>query len=100
MRALVLTIGLAAALLPFAGQANAQWKYADDHGVSKVTQYKLNVLTRYRDAAVWVGPIGVGKPGLSEEARQAKRRAEEYSRIGQSEARLWRYQHASPWAGR
>jgi hypothetical protein len=70
MRALVLTIGLAAALLALAGQANAQWKYAHDHGVSKVTQYKLNVPTRYRDAAVWIGPIGVGKPGLSEEARQ------------------------------
>ena len=96
MRAFVLTIAFGAALLLFVGPADAQWKYADDKGVTKVTQYKLDMPERYRDAAVWVGPIGIGKPALSEEARQAKRRAEEYSRIGQSEARLWRYQHASP----
>jgi hypothetical protein len=100
MKAFVLTIGLGAALLLFAGRADAQWKYADDKGVTKVTQYKLDMPARYRDAAVWVGPIGVGKPALSEEARQAKRRAEEYRRIGQSEARLFRYQHSGPAAGR
>ena len=96
MRAFVLTIGLGAALVLIAGRAEAQWKYADDKGVTKVTHYKLDMPERYRDAAVWVGPIGVGKPGLSEEARQAKWRADEYRRIGQSAARLWRYQHASP----
>jgi hypothetical protein len=96
MRAFMLGIGLGAALWLFAEPANAQWKYADDTGVTKVTQYKLNMPERYRDSAVWVGPIGVGRPGLSEEARQAKRRADEYTRIGQSQTRLWRYQHASP----
>ena len=96
MRAFMLGIGLGAALWLFAEPANAQWKYADDKGVTKVTQYKLNMPERYRDSAVWVGPIGVGRPGLSEEAPQAKRRADEYTRIGQSQTRLWRYQHASP----
>ena len=96
MRAFVLTIGLGAVLLLFAGRANAQWQYADDKGLTKVTQYKLDMPERYRDAAVWVGPTGVGKPALSEEARQAKRRAAEYHRIGESEARLLKYQHSVP----
>jgi hypothetical protein len=96
MKAFVLTIGLGTGLLFFAGRAEAQWKYADDKGVTQVTQYKLDMPERYRDAAIWVGPIGVGKPALSEEARQAKRRAEEYRRIGQSEARLLKYQSSGP----
>ena len=76
MRAFMLGIGLGAALWLFAEPANAQWKYADDKGVTKVTQYKLNMPERYRDSAVWVGPIGVGRPSKvrptnSPEARAA-----------------------------
>ena len=86
MRAFVLTVGLGAGLLLFAGRADAQWRYADDKGVTQVTQYKLGIPAQYRDAAVWVGPRGVGKPALSAEARQTKRRAEEYHRIGVANA--------------
>jgi hypothetical protein len=96
MRAFVLTIGLGAGLLLVAGRADGQWQYADDQGATKVTQYKLDMPERYRDAAIWVGPRGVGKPALSEEARQAKRRAAEYRRIGESNARLLKYQHSGP----
>ncbi len=96
MRAFVLTIGLGAGLLLVAERADGQWQYADDKGLTKVTQYKLDLPERYRDAAIWVGPRGVGKPALSEEARQAKRRAAEYRRIGESEARLLKHQHSGP----
>ncbi len=56
-------------------------------GVSKVTQYKLDVPAPYRDAAVWIGPIGIGKPALSEQ-RQVKQREDAYRRIGEAHARL------------
>jgi len=98
MRAFVLTIGLGASLLLLVGRADAQWQYADDKGVTKVTQYKLDIPERYRDAAVWVGSTGVGKPALSEDARQAKQREEEYRRIGQS-AGLLKYQRSGSAAG-
>jgi hypothetical protein len=88
MGAFVLVIGLGASLLLFAGRADAQWQYKDDKGVTKVTQYKLDIPGRYRDAAVWTGPTGVGKPALSEEQRQTKQREEEYHRIGEAEAKL------------
>jgi len=91
MRAFVLTIGLGASLLLFSGQADAQYMYTDDKGVSKVTQYKLDIPEPYRDAAVWVGPTGVGKPGLSEEARQTKQREDAYRRIGEADAGLAKY---------
>ena len=88
MRAFVLTIGLGASLLLLVGRADAQWQYADDKGVTKVTQYKLDIPERYRDAAVWTGSTGVGKPALSEEQRQTKQREEEYRRIGEAEGKL------------
>jgi len=82
MRSFVVAIGLGASLLLFSGQADAQYKYTDDKGVSKVTQYKLDIPEPYRDAAVWVGPTGIGKPGLSKEAEQTKLRDDAYRRIG------------------
>lgn len=91
MRRLIVTVGLGAGLLLFAGQVGAQYRYTDDKGVSKVTQYKLDVPKDYRDAAVWVGPTGIGKPALSEEARQTKLRDEAYRRIGAADAELARY---------
>jgi hypothetical protein len=78
--ALALTIG--AVLV--AGQVEAQYRYTDDKGVSRVTQYKVDVPASYRDAAVWIGPTGIGKPALSEEQNETRRRWDIYRRIGES----------------
>jgi hypothetical protein len=67
-----------------AGPASAQYRYTDDKGVTRTTQYKLDVPARHRDAAVWIGPTGIGIPALSEEARQTKLRDEAIRRIGNS----------------
>jgi hypothetical protein len=75
---LAVAMGLRAGILLVAGQMDAQYQYTDPKGVSKVVQYKLDVPTTYRDAAVWIGPTGIGKPALSEEARQTKRRDDTY----------------------
>ncbi|HKW95254.1 MAG TPA: hypothetical protein VJX92_25440 [Methylomirabilota bacterium] len=45
----------------------------------------------YRDAALWIGPTGVGKPALSEERRRAKQREDAYRRIGERQAQLVPY---------
>jgi hypothetical protein len=82
MRRIVIAIGLGAGILLVAGPVDAQYRYTDDKGVSKVTQYKLDVPAPYRDKAVWIGQTGVGKPGLSEEQRKAKERDNAYRRIG------------------
>jgi hypothetical protein len=95
MRSLVVAIGLGASLFLFSGQADAQYKYTDDKGVSKVTQYKLDIPEPYRDAAVWVGPTGIGKPGLSKEAEQTKLRDDAYRRIGEADAQLIPYKRRS-----
>ena len=92
MRLLVLTFGLGAGLLLFCGQADAQYQYTDAKGVTKTTQYKVDVPRAHRDAAVWIGPTGIGKPGLSDEARQTKQRDDEYRRIGEASGRLVPYQ--------
>jgi hypothetical protein len=78
----VIAVALSAAIVLVAGQVSAQYRYTDDKGVSKVTQYKLHVPAPYRDGAVWIGPTGVGHPDLSEEQRQWKRRENAYRRIG------------------
>jgi hypothetical protein len=70
--------GLGVGILLVAGEAAAQYRYADADGVSKVVQYKLDVPATYRDAAVWIGPTGVGKPALSDGARETKRRDDMY----------------------
>jgi hypothetical protein len=82
--------GLGAGILLVAGQVHAQYRFTDDKGVSKVTQYKLDVPAQYRDGAVWIGPTGIGKPALSEEQRQTKQRDDAYRRIGEGTARMWR----------
>lgn len=84
---LVIALGLGAAILLHTGPVDAQYRYTDDKGVSKVTQYKLHVPAPYRDAAVWIGPTGIGKPALSEEQRQTKQREDAYRRIGDAHAR-------------
>ncbi len=86
MRRFVIAVGLSAGIGLVAGQVDAQYRYTDDKGVSKVAQYKLDVPAPYRAAAVWIGPIGIGKPALSEEQRQVKQReAADVER-----RRLWR----------
>ena len=86
MRQLALVIGLGAGLL-LPGPGHAQWRYTDAAGATRVAQYKLYVPVRSRDAAVWIGPTGIGKPGLSAAQRDAKRREEAYRRIGEAQLR-------------
>ena len=71
LRLLVIALGLGAVVaMPVA----AQYRYTNDKGVTKEAQYKVDVPEPYRDAAVWIGPTGVGKPGLSEDQRKIKER--------------------------
>lgn len=92
MRSLVLIFGLGATLLLFSGQASAQYQYTDARGITKTAQYKLDIPESYRDTAVWVGPTGIGKPGLSEEARRTKQRDDAYRRLGEAGSQLVPYQ--------
>jgi hypothetical protein len=39
----------------------------------------------HRDEAVWIGPVGIGKPGLSEAQRQARQREDAYRRLGEAQ---------------
>jgi hypothetical protein len=73
------------------GKWTLSYRYTNDKGVSKVTQYKLDVPTPYRDAAVWIGPTGIGKPALSEEQRQVRQRDAASRRIGEAYLRLAPY---------
>jgi hypothetical protein len=82
MGRLVVAVGLGVGILLVAGPVNAQYRYTDSKGVTKITQYKLDVPAAYRDTAVWIGATGVGKPGLSEEQRKTKLRDDAYRRIG------------------
>jgi hypothetical protein len=84
----VIAMVLGAGIMLVAGQVDAQYRYTNDKGVSKVTQYKLDVPAPYRDAAVWIGPTGIGKPALSEEQRQVRQRDAVYRRLGEAYARL------------
>lgn len=82
MGRLVVAVGISVGILLVAGPVSAQYRYTDDKGVTKTTQYKLDVPAPHRDTAVWVGATGVGKPGLSEEQRKTKLRDDAYRRIG------------------
>jgi hypothetical protein len=86
-RRLVLALGIATALGLGPGPAQAQWQYTDGGGATKVVQYKLYVPADHRDAAVWIGPTGIGRPGLSEGQRQARQREEAYRRMGEAHLR-------------
>src|SRR5260370_39870521 len=71
LRLLVIALGLGAVVaMPVA----AQYRYTNDKGVTKEAEYKVDVPEPYRDAAVWIGPTGVGKPGLREDQRKIKER--------------------------
>jgi hypothetical protein len=88
---LMLASAIGATLLLFSGQADAQYKYTDDKGVSKTAQYKLDIPERYRDAAEWIGPTGIGKPALSAEQQRWKQREEADRRIREADAGLAKY---------
>ena len=96
MKRFAMTIGLGAGLLLLAGHAHAQWRYTDDRGVTRVTQYKIDIPTTYRDAAEWIGPVGIGKPALSEEQIRQARRWEAIERLVNAEAGLIRYRNMVP----
>jgi hypothetical protein len=96
MKRLVMAAGLGAGLLLSIEQVDAQWQYTDDTGASKVTQYKLDVPAPHRDAAVWVGPTGVGNPALSADQVRLAQRWEAVRRLVAAEAELLRYRDAPP----
>lgn len=87
MMRFLIAVGLVAGAVLIAGQAEAQYRYTDEKGVTKTTQYKLDVPAPYRDAAVWIGPTGVGKPALSQEQNETRQRWNIYRRIGESVSR-------------
>lgn len=90
MKSMSIAAGLivGALLLLAANQAEAQYRYTDDKGVTKTTQYKLDVPPAYRDSAVWIGQTGVGLPGLSADAKARAARDDANRRINQADAEL------------
>lgn len=96
MKRFAMTIGLGAGLLLLAGHSDAQCRYTDDRGVTRVTQYKIDIPTTHRDAAEWIGPVGIGKPALSEEQIRQARRWEAIERLVSAEAGLIRYRNMVP----
>jgi hypothetical protein len=86
MRAFILATLFGVGALLLAGEAEAQYRYVDAKGISKVTQYKADIPEAQRDAAVWVGPTGIGKPALSTDAKAAAAREETYRRSGIAQA--------------
>lgn len=94
MMRFAMAIGLGAGLLLSAWQADAQWRYTDDKGMSKVTQYKLDVPEPYRDAAVWIGPTGIGNPALSADQIRAAQLSDAIRRIVEAEAGLLQFKNA------
>jgi hypothetical protein len=93
MKRSAMAVGLGAGLLLLAGQADAQWRYTDDKGARKVTQYKLDVPAPYRDAAEWIGPIGIGRPALSADQIRAAQLWDAIQRIIAAEAGLLQFQN-------
>jgi len=93
MKRFAMAVGVGAGLLLVAGQADAQWRYIDDKGTSRVTQYKLDIPTPHRDAAEWIGPVGIGKPALSADQIAAAQRWEAIQRIAAAEAGLLQFKN-------
>lgn len=93
MERLATVVALGAGLLLLAGPADAQWRYTDDKGASRVTQYKLDVPEPYRDAAEWIGPIGIGKPALSADQIREAQLVDAIRRIVTAEAGLVQFRN-------
>ncbi len=96
MKPILTLVGLAVSLTLLAGQADAQWRYVDKNGVSRVTQYKLDVPAPYRDLAEWVGPIGIGRPALSADQLRAAQLSEANRRIIDAEAGMIQFRNMQP----
>jgi len=93
MKRFAMAVGLGTGLLLSAWQADAQWRYTDDKGTSRVTQYKLDVPAPHRDAAVWIGPTGIGNPALSADQTRAAQLWDAVRRIVAAEAGLLQFQN-------
>ncbi len=91
MKRFAMAAALGTGLLLSAWQADAQWRYTDDKGASKVTQYKLDVPAPHRDAAEWIGPTGIGNPGLSADQIRAAQLWDAVRRIAAAEAGLLQF---------
>jgi hypothetical protein len=108
MNRFAMAVGFGAGLLLLAGQADAQWRYMDEKGATRVTQYKLDIPAPHRDAAEWIGPVGIGKPELSAEQIRTAQRWDAIQRLVAAEAALLQYRPvaaptpppADPGAGR
>lgn len=95
MKRLAMAVALGTGLLLLAGPAHAQWRYTDGKGVSRVTQYKLDVPVPYRDAAEWIGPVGIGKPALSADQILAAQLWDAVQRIIAAEAALLQFRNVA-----
>lgn len=93
MERFVMSVTVGLGLFLVAGQADAQWRYTDDKGASKVTQYKIDVPEPYRDAAEWIGPVGIGKPALSANQIREAQLADAIRRIVTAEAGLVQFRN-------
>jgi hypothetical protein len=96
MKRFAMTVGLGAGLLLLGGHADAQWRYTDERGVTRVTQYKIDIPTALRDAAEWIGPVGVGNPALSEDQVKQAQRWEAIRRLVNAEAGLVQFRNMTP----
>lgn len=93
MERFTMAVALGLGLFLLAGRADAQWRYTDDKGASKVTQYKIDVPEPHRDAAEWIGPVGIGKPALSAEQLRQAQLADAVRRIVTAEAGLVQFRN-------
>ena len=95
MNRFAMAVGLSAGLLVSAGQAVAQWRHTDSNDASRVTQYEIDIPLPYRDAAEWIGPIGIGKPALSADQIAAAQRGDAVRRIVAAEAGLLQFKNVA-----
>ena len=93
MRRWGMVVMLGGALALLAGPADAQWRYTDDKGTSRVTQYKIDIPRDVRDGAEWIGPVGPGRPGLSAGQQEKAQREAANRRIIAAEAGLVHYRN-------
>lgn len=87
MMRFAMAVGLGAGLLLVAWPADAQWRYTDDKGASHVP-------APYRDAAVWIGPTGIGNPALSADLIRAAQLSDAIRRIVAAEAGRLQFKNA------
>jgi hypothetical protein len=93
MNAIKMLVGglILGATLLLTVNADAQWSYTNDKGVSKTVQYKLDIPVDYRDGAVFVGQTGVGEPSLSTEMNRRRDLDNADRRIIDANGKLLKY---------